>query len=123
MPSLARAGEILYSVGMPKIYQAKPGLTDLFTRTGLRQTETARKAEISVYTLAHVSQGRQRASAATAHRIARVYAEAMGIGQDAALALLFDEVADRKGPIRQRDASGKFLGADVAREADDAANQ
>jgi hypothetical protein len=99
-----------------KIYQAKPELGDLFTRAGLRQAEAARKAEISVFTLAHVASGRQRASAPTAHRIARVYADAANVSQDEAIALLFDEIADRKGPARQRDASGKFLGADAAEE-------
>lgn len=127
MINLARSGEVLYSVGM-KIYQAKPEFDELFARAGLSQIETARLTEtallkpLSVFTLAHVARRRQNAGAKTAHRIAKVYAEAAGISQDAAITLLFDEVADRKGPARQRGAGGQFVSADMSEESNDAAD-
>src|SRR6266545_4701709 len=111
---IARSGEIPYNPSM-KIYRAKPEFDELFARVGLSQIETARLTEtaqlkpLSVFTLAHVARRRQNAGAKTAHRIAKVYAEVAGISQDAAITLLFDEVADRKGPTRQRGAGGQFV--------------
>ena len=111
-----------------KIYQAKPEFDELFARAGLSQIETARLTEtvqlkpISVFTLAHVARRRQNAGAKTAHRIAKVYAEVAGISQDAAITLLFDEIADRKGPARPRGAGGQFVSADTAEESNDAAD-
>lgn len=128
---LARTGDVLYHAGM-KIYQAKPAFDELFTRAGLSQAETARLtrtaqlAPLSVFTLAHIAKRRQNAGAKTAHRIAHVYAEATGISQDAAIAQLFDEIADRKGPVRQRGAGGQFISADAAEAArpkDDSADR
>src|SRR5439155_7471809 len=118
-------GEVWYSVGM-KIYQAKPEFDDLFARAGLSQAETARLTEtallkpISVFTLAHVARRRQNAGAKTAHRIAKVYAEAAGISQDAAITLLFDEIAESKGPARRRGAGGQFVSADATEASNDA---
>jgi hypothetical protein len=97
-----------------KTYQAKPAFDELFARAGLSQAETARLtrtaqlAPLSVFTLAHIAKRRQKASAKTAHRIARVYAEAAGISQDAAITQLFDESGAQERPARRRDARGKY---------------
>jgi hypothetical protein len=121
MINLARSGEVLYHAGM-KIYTARAHFDELLARAGLSQAETARRTgtaqmgPISVFTLAHVARRRQNAGAKTAHRIAKVYAEVAGITQDAAIALLFEEIADRKGPARQRGPHGQFISAEDAEE-------
>jgi len=111
MRNLARNGYTLYTQAMKTIYQAKPDFGDFFARAGMRQAQAARAAGISVFTLAHIAAGRQRASATTAHRIAAVYASAAGGDQDAALGLLFEAITDDR-PERQRGADGKFVKAE-----------
>jgi hypothetical protein len=43
-------------------------------------------------------------------------AETTAISQDAAITLLFDQIADRKGPARQRGPSRRFVSADHAED-------
>ncbi|KPV50901.1 hypothetical protein SE17_24250 [Kouleothrix aurantiaca] len=120
-------GEVLYYTAM-KIYQAKPEFDELFARVGLSQAETARLTKtaqlvpLSVFTLAHIAKRRQNAGAKTAHRIAKVYAEAASISQDEAIAQLFDEIADRKGPVRQRGVGGQFVSGSQVEVDSDAAD-
>jgi hypothetical protein len=111
MQELATSGEIWYSSGM-KAYQAVLDFADKITRAGLRQAETARDAKISVFTLAHISRQRQRASEATARRIAKVYAAATSMGVDAAFSDLFVEVDKQIRPARRRGEDGKFTKAE-----------
>jgi len=112
MLNLASYGKVWYAIAMQKkAYQAQPDFAERLSAAGLRQVEAARKADISVFTLAHIASTRQRASSATANRIARVYAEAAGIDQAEALSLLFVELAAPERSPRPRGANGKYTKA------------
>jgi hypothetical protein len=112
--NLAASGEIWCSMAM-KIYQAHPDFARAIARIGLSQAELARLTRpeqlkpISVFTLAHIAKSRQNASEKTASRIARVYASVAGVSHEEAMAILFIEVGDRKGPERRRGQGGKFI--------------
>jgi hypothetical protein len=93
------------------VYEATEKFADEIERTGLSKIELARLTAMSRYTIDHIAARRQRASGAKANKIALVVAERRGIDQDAALRLLFVQVANKKGADveRRRGPGGRFV--------------
>jgi hypothetical protein len=75
-------------------YNLNLDAVDLFDRTGLSQAGIARRSEITVFAMRDKVHKDQRTRGSTAWNIAKAYAAAAGLSEDAALDALFERLED-----------------------------